>query len=239
MRRNVAIILGFLAVGCAAGPEVAKDKSAVYGVVTARAHKDLLAKWLTSSGGEYASSGDTFVAVPAEAIDYDRLTGIYIGLVDPGYAGGAAHDITFFDTGSDGGARPASLAVAVGDVIRVRNTTAHPLTVFLAATEGEAFQDVPAISAGATGEIRVSIEGLLELGADEDERLVAPVLARRGLRALAVASGGNYAFNDLTPGEYRMTFWYWRLGSLERSVKLLAGKATRVDEVLSVDRTVR
>ena len=92
---------------------------------------------------------------------------------------------------------------------------------------------------GAVGEVRVIIEGRLELGTDEDERLVAHVLARRGLRALSVTSGGNYAFNDLDPGDYRMTFWYWRLGSLERSVKLLAGHATRVDEVLSVDRTVR
>ena len=98
---------------------------------------------------------------------------------------------------------------------------------------------IPAIPAGATGEVRVSIEGLLELGADENERLVGHVLARRGLRALAVASGENYAFNDLDPGKYRMTFWYWRLGSLERSVNLQAGKATRLDEVLSVDRTVR
>ena len=141
MRWIVAIILGLLAVGCAAGPEVAKDKSAVYGVVTARAHKELLAKWLTSSDSEYAASGDTFIAVPPGAIDYGRLSGIHVGLVDPGYAGGVAHDISFVD----GGAQPASLAVAVGDVIRVRNSTTRPLTVFLAEIEGDGFQDISAI----------------------------------------------------------------------------------------------
>lgn len=235
MRRLVIVALGLVVVGCAAGPEVANDKSAVYGVVAARPHKDLLAKWSRPSADPYDMTSGATVEVPAAAIDYDRLTGIYVGLVDPRHAGGAVHHIAF----SGSGAKPESLAVALGDVIRVRNATAHPLTIFLAATEGEAFQDIAAIPAGATGEVRVRIEGLLELGTDEDERLVAPVLARGGLRALAVASGGSYAFNDLDPGKYRMTFWHWRLGSLERSVDLAAGTATRVDEVLSVDRTVR
>jgi hypothetical protein len=233
--RFVAAILGCLVVGCAAGPEVAGDRSAVYGVVVARAHSEVLEKWAQASNNPYESTPGGAVRGPAEAIDYGSLTGIYVGLVDPAFSGGAIHDIAF----SKAGAKPESLAVAVGDVIRVRNDTAGPVTFFLAATEGEAIQDIPVLPAGRAATIRVRLEGLLELGVDEDERLVAPVLARRGLRTSKVVSGGNYVFNNLEPGEYEMTFWYWRLGSLERSVKLVAGRASRVDEVLAVDRTVR
>lgn len=239
MRRIGAASLGFLMAGlmagCAAGPEVASDRSAVYGVVTARPHSQVLAKWTQASPGGYGSPSGTVVNVPSEAIDYASLTGMYVGLVDPGYGGGADHAITFSKTA----ARPESLAVAVGDVIRVRNATGGPLTIFLAAIDSEAIQDAPTIPAGGSGEIRVRIEGLLELGADEDDRPIAPVLARRGLRTSEVASGGSYVFNDLEPGAYRMIFWYWRLGSIERSVTLAAGRASRLDEVLSVDRTVR
>ncbi len=235
MWRIVAASLGFLVVGCAGAPEVASNKSAVHGVVVARAHSQILTKWASGPEDPYAPTFGTDANRPAEAIDYGGLTGIYVGLVDPAYPGGATHDIAF----SKAGAKPESLAVAVGDVIRVRNDTAGPVTFFLAATQGDAIQDIPVLPAGRTGMIRVTFEGLLELGMDENERLIAPVLARRGLRTSAVVSGGNYVFNDLEPGEYRMTFWYWRLGSLERSVKLVAGRPTRVDEVLAVDRTVR
>ncbi len=235
MWRIVAASLGCLLAGCAGVPEVAGNKSAVYGNVLARAHSQVLSKWASAAPDDpYAASGQN-ASRPAEAIDYGGLTGMYVGLVDPAYSGGATHDIAF----SKAGAKPESLAVAVGDVIRVRNDTAGPVTFFLAATEGDAIQDIPVLPAGRTGMIRVAFEGLLELGVDENERLIAPVLARRGLRTSEVVSGGNYVFNDLEPGEYRMTFWYWRLGSLERSVKLVAGRPTRVDEVLAVDRTVR
>ena len=234
MRSWFAVVLGLLAVGCGAVPEVAKDRSAVYGTVTARPHKEVLAKWTSQSGGGgYGDAGR--VRYPAEAINYDRLAGIHVGLIDPAHEGGAIHDIVF----SAAAIVPETLAVALGDIIRIRNRTARPLTFFLAAAEGEGFQDIGRIPAGGSSEVRVGIEGVLDLGTDEDEGLVAPVMARRGLRSTATASGKTYLLDDLNPGRYRMIFWYWRLGSIERSVKLPAGAAVRVDEVLSVDRTVR
>jgi hypothetical protein len=235
MRRFSALVFALLAAGCAAGPEVSRDESAVYGTVTARAHKALLAKWERTEEGPYGAAQGMVVDLPDGAIDYGRLSGIHVGLIDAGYAGGTTHDVSI----SDVGARPDSLAVAVGDVIRVRNATAGSLTAFLAATEGEGFQELSTIAPGAAAQVRVEIEGLLELGVDENDRVAVPVMSRRGLRSVRVESGGNYVFNRLAPGAYRMTFWYWRLGSVERSVKLAAGTATRVDEVLSVDRTVR
>lgn len=233
MRFTLALISCFLVGGCVATPEVAPGESAIVGVVTARAHSEVLAKRARDEQfiPQYDRSG---IVADSRAIDYGSLRDIHVGLVDPARKAGTAHDITFLSDGP----KQESLAIALGDTLRIRNGTDRPLTFFLAATDSDAFQDIARIGPGATREVAVRVGGRLDLTTDEDQRLVSHLLVRRGLRSVDIASGESFAFRGLDPGTYNLVIWHWRVGKIERTVRLQPGRVSRVDEVLSVDRTV-
>ncbi len=219
-------------------PATAPGKGNVVGTVKARSHKDFLEKVQQGGGGGYireeaGEGGGGFQYTP-EMVDYEQLEGIYVALLGPATPP-ATHELT---VGPVGFSR-RSLALATGDVIRITNQTDGPLTFFVADPDSDAFQELPPTAPGAVGEMKVEIAGDLELAADENERLVAALLVRPGLRSRRIASGDDYLFKDLDPGLYRLLFWYWRLGYLERDVAVEPDAEVRADATLSVDTIVK
>jgi hypothetical protein len=129
--------------------------------------------------------------------------------------------------------------VAVGDKIRVNNETDEDLTVYLVGDGDDDIQEFPLVEAGRSETLIVELAGSLEIGVDEIKANVMPVVAGRGWRTKRLSSGDEYEFEDLRPGTYNLRFWFWRLGSIERQVKLGAGQRLRADEILSADRIVK
>ena len=123
--------------------------------------------------------------------------------------------------------------------MRIVNTTENSLTFYAVNLDSDDVEEFAPLAAGASGEITISLEGLLEIATDERDDLIASVLSRRGMQVRRVTNGAIYLFNNLTPGDYRMMFWYWRLGLLEQPVSVKAGEVTEVNEYLSVDRMFR
>ncbi len=248
-------LLGLLAVvllaGCATIKPPAEGKGNVFGTVIARPHKDYI-KMARARGefdldyGRFADDQivydldygwfpDSKIMYDDSQVNYDALDEIYVILVDPAGTAGRTHELA----ARKDGFYPKSLAVAKGDTIKVRNETVGPLTLYITEADTKNFWDFPVIAPGASGDLKIDMTGLLDLGADEDDSLTAAILSRQGLSARKVKSGATYEFRDMSPGTYDMMFWYWRLGTLNKTVKVEPGKSVRLDGTLSVDTIVR
>jgi len=238
MRFVIAILAFVMLNGSFAVPVVAQDTGTIYGRVSTKGHKEVLAKWLSQSIENDEPAAESYGSkngLPDGAIDYSNLSGIFVILTDTGYKGGRFHEAR---VDSDG-FWPAALAVSVGDKIRVENKTSNDITVYLAGDGDDDIQEFPVIEEGRSETIVVKLTGDLELGVDELDDEIMSVASGAGWRTKRLSSGDDYEFEDLKAGPYDVVFWFWRLGSIVRKVTLNSGQRLKVDEILSVDRIVK
>lgn len=210
----------------------------IYGTVSVRSHKAIIAKAETATGnvaGDYETTDDGKLVYTKTMVNYDDLDEIYVGIIGANSKRGMIHNLK----ASDRGIIPRSIALATGDVIRITNGSSKPLTFFLAGLTSDAFDELPPLAPGASGNLTVGSSGEFELGTDEDERVTAAVLVRPGMAVKRISSGSSYLFKNLKPGRYRMLFWYWRLGIMERRVSVKADQSTKQSATLAVDTLVR
>ena len=219
-----------------------EGKGSVYGTVTARPHKDYVKKAKELGSKEdyddndpYAGSADGKVIYNDTMVNYD-FADVYAILLNPAAKPGKVHEV---EAEGDEDQKPRALAVAFGDIIRIKNATSKPLTYFLADINGDSIQEIPLLPPGGSADMTVELVGDLELTTDEEDSLITAVLSREGLQSQRVRSGSTYAFPNMNPGEYDLLFWFWRLGILKRKVTVEAWEHTDVDGVLSVDTVVR
>jgi hypothetical protein len=233
MNKFVPVFLIFIFSACASIPipPIVSGKGSVYGTLTAQSHSKIIEK---AKGGnqDYASNG--LIIFNKDMVNYRNLKELYACLIDPTYKGGKKINIT----ATTEGLSPRSLALSPGDIISINNSTERSLTFFLA-DMGDAFQDLGKVSPGQTNSFTVKIQGSLELGTDEDERIKTIVFSQSGLRSKRVASGQSYSFEKLEPGSYDMIFWFWRLGKIHKQVQINPGQNTIVHETLSVNTVMR
>ena len=221
----------------------AEGKGSVYGNVTARPHKDYVRKaedrasknTIVEDPELYGASADGKIVYNDTMVNYE-LVDVYAILLNPAAKPGKVHEV---EAEGDEDQKPRALAVAFGDIIRIKNATSKPLTYFLADINGDSIQEIPLLPPGGSADMTVELVGDLELTTDEDDSLITAVLSREGLQSQRVRSGSTYAFPNMNPGEYDLLFWFWRLGILKRKVTVEAGEHTDVDGVLSVDTVVR
>jgi len=235
-----ALLAALFLSGCQTVPlPTKKGFGNIYGTVTARSHKAIIAKAEAAKNAYAAGPYETRRAGGTDYSDtrmnYEKLDEIYVGVIGASPERGTVHAVKAGHAGFE----PGSLALSTGDVLRVTNITSHPLTIYLAATTSDAFDELPVLAPGASGEITVGSSGDFELGADEGDHLPAMILARPGMAVKRVSSGSSYTFENLKPGDYRMLFWYWRLGAMESDVTVIADKAVNKSETLAVDTLVR
>jgi hypothetical protein len=222
-------VIGVLLAGCQSVElPTQKGMGNIHGRVTARPHKDYVAKAKAKSDakirGDYDTTEDGSLVYNATMVNYDELDDVYVGLIGANRKPGSVHALK----AEDDGFTPSSVALAVGDFLRITNAASRPLTFFLAGISSDAFDELPALAPGASGEIKITSSGGFELAADEDERISAAILARLGMQVQRISSGAHYKFINLKPGEYRMLFWYWRLlGTVERKVVVAADRSGR------------
>ncbi|NQV55869.1 MAG: hypothetical protein HQ503_08430 [Rhodospirillales bacterium] len=238
----IILLTAFFLAGCQTSQTQSKPGfGGIHGTVTARSHKDVIAKAIddtsetrTDAYGNEATRGGELVYAKS-MINYRKLDEIFVGVIGANPKHGTVHNV---EAGHNG-FRPHSLALATGDVLHITNTTSHSLTIFLAGTTSDSFDELPVLASGASGDLTVASAGNFELGADEDDHMAAMILARPKMAVKRVPSGKEYEFKDLEPGDYHMIFWYWRLGAMERSVTVKADETVQEDETLAVDRLVR
>ncbi len=224
----IGVWVGLLA-GCVSAPKIIPGKGAVYGVVKAASHKDMVAKAAQSSDPMYSIGGK--INYTKDMINYPELKELYVCLVEPGYQGGGEHRLA--TVGDSMSLR--SLAVAPGDTIRIKNQTSKVQNFYIV-DRLEGIQVFPPMPPGKEGSITVRLEGTLELQSEDDENLVTTVLSQPGLIPRRVGSGTRYSFEKLDPGTYDVIFWFWRLGAIYRQAIVEEEKNTRLDQVLSVDQ---
>lgn len=214
-------------------PTMTSGKGAILGTIETRAHIDMIKKAkkeAENDGRDYSVNGK--IIYSNEMVNYDKLDDIYVGLINSGLDTKSVVDIIVTEDGFE----PPSLAINTGDRIRFVNATSNSLTFYAANLNSDGVEEFAPLAADARREITVSLEGLLEIAADERDDLILTVLSRRSMRVRQVTSRETYLFNNLAPGDYRMVFWYWRLGMLEQPITVKAGEVTEVNEYLSVDR---
>ena len=233
----------------------AENNARIYGTVETRAHAEVLAKWNAASkssapkkidyaaasgyGGSGSGSGNNSEgdagSSDGAAINYEELADIFVVLAHPTWQGGAVHEVELSPYGLSVGV----LALAKGDIIRLHNKTGNPYTPYLAGAGEDDIQDFPTIEPGSVNDLVIELTGDLELGLDEDEEELVTIASGKGWKGQRVSSGERYEFEGLEAWNYGLTFWYWRLGSLDHAVALKAGQNIEINEVLSVDRIIK
>lgn len=240
-RANIlAIAATALLTACQALPEVTPTagKGAIVGAVSTRPHSDLIKKIRDQSAAasdSYGGSADGRIVYLKKMLNYRQIDDIYVGLVGPESPAPAVHDLR----ATAAGLIPRGIAMATGDTIRIANATSESLTFFVADNATDDIEESEPVPPGQTGELTVTMEGTLDLGVDERDDLEGTVLSRTGMATKRLKSGSDYAFNNLEPGSYQLTFWYWRLGELQRPVTVEPDKVMVINEELAVDRLVK
>lgn len=234
LKEYAPLILIMFFCGCAGAPAVVPGKGAIYGTVAANAHKLLREKAAKNVDVEYSIGGE--IAYTKEMVNYPALDELYVCLIGPGQKNSSEHVLSV----SNAGMSPRSLVLAPGDKVRIRNNTSRTHTFFAAeASDDGGFQGFPPLKPGSEGSYTINLVGDLELTSEEDERITASVLSRRGLVGQRHSSGSPYSFEKLAPGNYTMLFWFWRLGYIQHQVNVQAGKNIELNETLSVDRLIK
>ncbi len=218
------LIAGLLLTGCSSGPDIVPGKGAIYGTIAADSHKAIVEKAASSADPDYRTE-EGRVAYTKDMVNYPNLKELYACLLDPNYPGGNEHFLVMTDSGMF----VRSLAIAKGDKLRIRNNTSRTQNMFISNVEetDHGFQSFSPLSPGAEGVFTITLEGDLELGTEEDERVVISILSRKGLIGLRRRSGDTYAFERLTPGTYDVMFWFWRLGYIQHRIEVKPGVKTR------------
>ena len=214
---------------CSSAPEINPGKGAVYGIISAESHKAILAKASKENDGIYSGLGGLIFT--DQMVNYPKLKELFVCLLDPSFTDGNDHLLVATDEGMS----PKSLAVGKGDRLTIQNDSSDTLTFFLAGKEDE-IQIFSPINTGERSSLVLEFEGDLELGSDENESMQTPLLSRKGLVGQQHSSGEQYVFENLNPGQYKILFWFWRLGLIEKNIIIKAGENIELNQILSVDK---
>jgi hypothetical protein len=223
------LLLAVFLYSCSSVPEIIPGKGAIYGTITANSHKEILAKASKNKDDIYAGIGG--IIFTDQMVNYPELKELFVCLLDPSSQGGKDHLLIVDNEKMS----HRSLAIGKGDKLTIQNNSSKTLTFFLAGKD-EDIQVYPSIKPGERSSLTVQLEGDLELGSDEDESLQTTILSRRGLIGQQHKSGEQYSFENLSPGSYEILFWFWRLGLVEKNIRINAGENINLNQVLSVDK---
>ena len=222
------LILIFLS-ACSSAPKIVPGKGAIYGKISAESHKDIIAKASKVDGSIYGNNGE--VVFGKGMVNYRQLKELYVCLINPSLKNGKDHLLI---AGNDRMSH-RSLAIAKGDRLWVQNNSSKTLTFFLAGQD-DSIQVYSPMKPGERSVIEVEQEGSLELGSDENEAFITTLFSRVGLTSQIHSSGEDYLFENLDPGQYKILFWFWRLGFIEKNIIIKAGENIKLNQVLSVDK---
>jgi hypothetical protein len=214
---------------CSSAPEIVPGKGAIYGTISAESHKDVIAKASKGDGGIYGNNGQ--VVFKKGMMNYQKLKELYVCLINPSFKTGKDHLLI----ADNDRMSHRSLAIGRGDRLWVQNNSSKTLTFFLAGQD-DSIQVYSPVNPGGRSVIEVEQEGSLELGSDENEALITTLFSRAGLISQMHSSGDEYLFEDLDPGQYKILFWFWRLGFIEKNIIIKAGENIKLNQVLSVDK---
>jgi hypothetical protein len=223
------LLLSAFLCSCSSVPQIVPGKGAVYGTVTANSHKEILAKASKKKDSIYSGLGG--IIFTEQMVNYPELKEIFVCLVSPSFRSKKDHLLIV----NDNEMSHRSLAIGVGDRLAIQNNSTKALTFFIAGKDDD-IQIYSPIKPGERSSLVVEIEGDLELGSDENEALQTTLLARKGLIAQQHASGDSYSFENLYPGNYKILFWFWRLGLVEKSINIKGGENIQLNQILSVDK---
>lgn len=230
MRKILATTLILISLNaCSSAPAIVAGKGAVYGTVTAESHKDIIAKAAKGDTGIYGNDGQ--IIFEKGMVNYQELKELYVCLINSSFKPGKDHLLV----ADNNKMSLRSLAVAKGDRLWVQNNSSRTLTFFLAGQD-DSIQVYSPVNPGERSVIEVKQEGNLELGSDENEALVTTLFSQAGLISQVHTSGDNYLFEKLEPGPYKILFWYWRLGFIEKNIIIKDGENIKLNQVLSVDK---
>lgn len=217
---------------CSSAPEITPGKGTIYGTISAESHKDIIAKASKDNDGFYG--GDGKVVFNEQMVNYEKLKELFVCVLDPAFLGGNDHLLM----ASNEKISQRSLAIAKGDRLWVQNNSSKTLTFFIAGV-GDDIQVYSPTKPGERSVITVQQEGELELGSDENESLMTTLLSRKGLVGQQHSSGDKYSVENLNPGQYKIIFWFWRLGFVEKTIFIKAGENIELNQILSVDKIMQ
>lgn len=220
---------------CADAPKIVPGKGGVYGTVFADSHPLFKKKMEHGSSSLYGEPQGYGVKYRDDMVNYAELDDLYVGLA-PVKSTPRQHRVTATAEGMS----PKSIALAHGDSIDLHNQTGRNQSFFIAKLGGtdKDIQAFPVLAAGAAADVKIDLEGDLELLSEDDDKLKTSIFSKQNMLTKRVASGGSYQFDNLEPGNYQLIFWYWRLGKIQQTVSVPKEDNIRVDKTLTVDSVV-
>lgn len=223
MRRPFASLLVALLIACASSPTPPAGRAAAWGYVRLVPRDGVAA--ITSSGGSYA---DREVA-DAEFVDYSK-PGFAVVYADGAAAPAGRAEIAIRAGIAGATFEPPNTALAAGGAIAVANESDEPHVLSCPSA-----RLVRRLAPGESVEIAADVAGELELFLLDTTGAQARVFAAPGPFAV-VTTAGRFALADLAPGPTRLHAWHPRFPAASVDTDLGAGKSTRIDLELRVER---
>ena len=217
---------------CSNAPKIVTGKGAVYGTLSADSHPSFRNKTANKkSSSLYSDSTTGRIRYKKNMVNYPKLKELYVGLVSANYKP-QRHHLWIKPSGIS----PYSLALAPNDRLHIHNNTETSQNLFITGINDEqGFQSFPELKAGKNATFTLKLEGHLELLSEEDDTLKMQLFSKKNMKTKKIASGQTYQFELLSPNNYQLIFWYWRLGSIQQNIQIHAQKNLRIDKSLSVD----
>lgn len=219
--------------GCQSLPEpkLMAEMASIYGTISTQSHKQVIEKKRNTL--QDLSPYNSMLTESGELIDYKHLKDLFVCLSPAVKTTPKKHLLKM----SRDGFEIASLAFNSRDKIEIENHSKQERNLFVT-DSSEGFQDLGRLEPGDSKRYAINLTGVLMLGFDEDEREVVHLNVIKNGLCLKKRSGDSYQFESLTPGDYRLHFWYWRLGEQQHAIHLKPKQNRRVDQILSVDRLI-
>lgn len=178
---------------------------------------------------------------PFAHYDYRTLDGIVVALAPaagvPSSRPPAAAAVTIPPQSSAAAASSAAatpiVAVSVGGTLTIRNNSSTPESVY-SVSPGNTF-DLGAIAPGASASHTLTAVGVVEILADSRDAPLACVYVAPSPWVAVARAGSRADFEDVPPGRCQATAWHPRLPGMERTLSLVADRATETTLTIGVN----
>jgi plastocyanin len=132
----------------------------------------------------------------------------------------------------DGGLRPAAIVVRPGTLVRFENNDLFAHELFVpnpASPMGQDWFRAEATSRGSTRDVRFTQEGTFEIRCKRAPHLRAWVAVENVTTSVTPDVDGKFAFDDVTPGNYRLRVFHAGQWIGEKPVEVEDGRTQEVE----------
>jgi hypothetical protein len=239
MKTLFVLILALSVAGCSAAPKMAPGKSAAQILVKAEPKKGFHPP---TGGASYGGGTADQLASPANpggpfvTLDYANLYNIVVWL-EPVAAAPPASTPQTLTIAAPGSKTPDDASVrvaAIGDKLVLQNRSQKADTFYLRDDDGTV-SNIGTLGAGQLVAYILKKPGPQSIVSDSLDRVIDRLFVVPSPLYKVSHCNATLTFNDLSPGQYQLKSWHYRLPGTSTSLTLAAGKVAKSTVIIGVN----